>query len=63
MPEISRAPLEAEVVKLSEGTTQVGTVKGYRPGGVFVIIDMRGKERMIRKIEASKDSSICWAEY
>lgn len=62
MPEISDAPRQAEIVKLAEGTTQVGTVKGYRPGGVFVIVDMTGKERMIRKIAVPK-TSVCWAEY
>lgn len=59
---MTEGPKPSELVKLEAGTTRVDEVKGYRPGGVFVIVDVRGTERMVRRIESPK-ADVCWADY
>lgn len=63
----SEKPKQSELVKvggllgLVNRTVRVDSYKGYRPGELFVIVDYRGQERLVRKIDSP--DGIPWGEY
>lgn len=43
-------PRPGQLIHIPEGkTVGIDSVKGYRPGNIFTVLDNKGQERMIRQ--------------